>query len=44
MWPIHGEYHCSTCLRRYPVPWETDADGPEVKTGSRAAERAPQIA
>jgi len=22
MWPIHGEYECSTCLRRYRVPWE----------------------
>ncbi|MBZ5619751.1 MAG: hypothetical protein LAQ69_13655 [Acidobacteriia bacterium] len=21
MWPIHGEYQCRTCGRRYPVPW-----------------------
>lgn len=21
MWPIHGYYRCSTCLRMYPVPW-----------------------
>jgi hypothetical protein len=20
-WPIHGQYECPTCLRRYPVPW-----------------------
>ncbi len=24
MWPIHGEYECSTCLRRYRVPWDSD--------------------
>ena len=21
-WPIHGEYECSVCFRRYSVPWE----------------------
>ena len=21
MWPIHGTYRCSECLRQYPVPW-----------------------
>ena len=26
MWPIHGEYECATCLRRYPVPWEAKGD------------------
>ena len=20
-WPLHGEYECGTCYRRYPVPW-----------------------
>lgn len=20
-WPIRGQYECSICLRRYPVPW-----------------------
>jgi hypothetical protein len=24
MWPIHGEYECSTCLRRHPVMWTRD--------------------
>lgn len=24
MWPIHGEYRCRTCGRRYPVPWARD--------------------
>jgi hypothetical protein len=23
-WPIHGQYRCSTCGRRHPVPWATD--------------------
>lgn len=29
MWPIHGRYVCSRCLREYPVEWEgapTSAD------------------
>src|SRR5882762_6983089 len=26
MWPIHGEYECRICGRRYPVPWA--GDGP----------------
>src|ERR1700733_9748568 len=21
MWPIHGQYECRTCGRRYPVQW-----------------------
>jgi hypothetical protein len=25
MWPIHGEYQCRTCGRRYPVPWQNCA-------------------
>src|SRR5438445_6304958 len=24
MWPIHGEYECRVCGRRYPVPWAGD--------------------
>jgi hypothetical protein len=23
MWPIHGKYICSRCLREYPVNWES---------------------
>lgn len=25
-WPIHGHYHCSACLRMYPVPWHEGKD------------------
>lgn len=25
MWPIHGKYICSDCLRAYPVVWEGHA-------------------
>src|SRR4030081_3357093 len=24
MWPIHGEYECRICGRRYSVPWAGD--------------------
>src|ERR1700726_3514311 len=24
MWPIHGEYECRVCGRRYSVPWAGD--------------------
>ena len=44
MWPIHGEYHCSICLRRYPVPWETQAEGLESKPVEHAPEKLPQVA
>jgi len=27
MWPIHGKYKCSTCLREYPVAFhDTEAE------------------
>jgi hypothetical protein len=28
MWPIHGEYQCRACSRRYPVPWAPDKLAP----------------
>lgn len=28
MWPIHGQYECRTCGRRYFVPWVEDAIQP----------------
>jgi hypothetical protein len=31
LWPIHGEYKCSTCFRRYRVLWETEEVHPEPK-------------
>jgi hypothetical protein len=24
MWPIHGQYECGVCGRRYLVPWGAD--------------------
>ena len=32
MWPIHGEYLCRTCGRRYPVPW-TSGENQPVRPG-----------
>jgi len=28
MWPMHGKYICATCLREYPVVWDTRAARP----------------
>jgi hypothetical protein len=28
MWPIHGQYQCGECGRRYSVPWAVDTSGP----------------
>ena len=43
MWPVHGHYRCSICLRTYPVRW-----GPEFvlapaafgRQGAKLAETA----
>ena len=34
MWPMHGKYICSTCLREYPVIWDARAErqAPAVRT------------
>jgi hypothetical protein len=39
MWPIHGEYECGACGRRYSVPWAGDGLPPAVARphGLRAA-------
>ncbi len=29
MWPIHGKYICSQCLREYRLNWEGPADPTE---------------
>jgi hypothetical protein len=33
MWPIHGQYQCRRCMRRFPVPWEAgiSAASPQAK-------------
>lgn len=43
MWPIHGEYECSTCLRRYRVPWESTVEV-ESKATERVSENVPHFA
>jgi hypothetical protein len=30
MWPIHGEYQCRVCLRRYGVPWAEESREPSL--------------
>ena len=25
MWPIHRNYQCRSCGRRYPIPWVSEA-------------------
>jgi len=30
MWPIHGRYHCRTCMRQFPVPWEEASKAPRA--------------
>ncbi len=39
MWPIHGEYECSTCLRRYPVAWEAQGAATHVKSRHTASKK-----
>lgn len=33
-WPIHGQYECSVCLRRYAVPW-SNSPGHSPSSGLR---------
>jgi hypothetical protein len=35
LWPIHGEYECATCFRRYTVPWEMEARDAKPKPRNR---------
>jgi hypothetical protein len=41
MWPLHGEYQCRACLRRYPVRWESNAA--EIETQSRRGGQAADV-
>ena len=46
LWPIHGEYRCAECYRRYPVAWDEDAApfGHDLGTvASRFSGAAPSI-
>jgi len=36
MWPVHGKYVCPTCLREYPVLWES------LPTHAEYSQAAPQ--
>jgi hypothetical protein len=31
-WPIHGHYHCWTCMRQYEVPWTEELQNIPVMT------------
>lgn len=31
-WPIRGRYACLQCGREFPVPWETSAVKPQIKS------------
>jgi hypothetical protein len=39
MWPIHGKYICSQCLREYPVAWEGPAQQAEYADPSLCTRR-----
>ena len=41
MWPVHGQYRCSICLRTYPVLWEHDHAGMGAASESRSFVLAP---
>src|SRR5947209_1471544 len=42
-WPIHGQYQCRTCGRRYPVPWAGDmALAPQAKRMAAEGARVSQ--
>ena len=46
MWPIHGQYQCSTCGRHHLVPWATDktvrAPAPQI-AAEPARTRQPRV-
>jgi hypothetical protein len=43
-WPIHGEYECSVCFRRYRVPWEPKTAGAQPAHLKRAHENMAEAA
>lgn len=40
MWPMHGEYQCRTCGRRYPVPWQGSPEHLVSSRGTDLVQRA----
>jgi len=42
MWPIHGEYECSTCLRRYRVPWDQQPVALPLETAMESVSSVPR--
>lgn len=40
MWPIHGQYQCRRCLRRFPVPWEARASAAKLPSKAGAGLRS----
>jgi hypothetical protein len=41
MWPIHGQYQCGDCGRRYSVPWTSDSFPPAQGKLTDAAQIVP---
>ena len=44
MWPIHGKYVCSQCLREHRLEWEGPARASEYADPSLAGERTAAMA
>jgi hypothetical protein len=40
MWPIHGQYQCRTCGRRYPVAWSGERLAAEIRPARAASLRS----
>ena len=40
LWPIHGKYVCSTCLREHVVDWELPIPNEQKAAGERQEVRA----
>lgn len=43
MWPVNGQYRCPSCLRVYPVAWESPAASPAAPEAAAIASRRPVV-